>query len=1502
MNKTKTRTFRSCLALFMALCMVFGLFGPATSIKADAAENVINYVSIGDSMANGYCFTGYKQGEDGIDFLNGVNVYGQGAYPLQFEEWLNGQGYEVNHTKLAVSALRAEDLNFLLGGREEPQDGWQNQVNGYTRVNDDIILSEFYKTAVTNADVITLGVGNASFGAYMLHRVTDALGLFGASLSGDEIVDLSDALAHLDGDQKQVVLSAYDQMKAELINAIPDPALVEKFNVEQICDILAYTAAGFIVNYEQSLEQIIALNPNVEIILVGLMNTTYGMEITADGMEPIAIGDIMDGFFGALNAYVAGLPAVMQAAGKWEDATFYYAEQPNPLFISQQFEELKNQNWDDIQDGRLSGEIVRERNITAYNDSLREMIGQLLGYSLSEIKLSDVERYTGTFSSYEEAQINKEMSVAIYLGIEDAVAASCNTMEIPLDGLITIATNLGSAFDGLNHEGWQTPAAIRNGLGGYLTSTDTLKGMCKIYALFKVGNGMSVHPTPEGHDQIAQAVIDAYKDKHTAKDETVKNINLTLDALYGLLETYGPEVAAQVWAQWEEYGYVDAVNATITELETLLQSRYTYYTETALPAIGDSIAAMTEQKDALAAEIATLKTELAAKKAELAEVIAKQEIGDIYVPDINIDAPLGDNEQTEVPDRECVVEGETIEAELNAAIADLEHAIAVIEALIMDIEADIADMIALAEQIAAAVVELEKTMTDVAAAIEDLSVAFENVVAVLKDNQGVVDAVISSYEAARATALAAVQVLELTMGTANEMMGDIDAMITIIAEDAEALYNKFISDLPGCIEQIPEEVAYLAAPIMLIKQYVEENQEEINAKLQAEILKLAEQYDIDVAAVQAQVDELTALFNADEAELTAKLQELAAQYGIDEAAIKAELDAIEAKIKDEVNAIYAEKSVEFQTQIEALKEEAAVKLEELNAELAQYEAELAAAADDVKAGIREQIDRVLGDIDTVNADLACAIGHVENAAQIAYDEIVAEVTAVYEEAVAELQKALDELKAAYDAAAADVQKALDELKAAYDKAVADLQEKLAELKAAYDKAVDELTAAADKAISDLIAEAEKQIAELGKLGDALNDALDDVYAEIREELNAAQTAIEEMLKGQLESVKDLVKAIADLGMDGLTEIVNELVEQINALIAEATTADLIIDDEFKYVAIGDSSAAADSYVEMLAAALNAEALENGVDAIEVVNYAKAGNTVADERANLSDVSDADLITIGFSNVEFLSEAVDAAMSEDAVELDWAAVVGAGNVQYVELLLADVAEMIAENGIEGETAVVVNTAIEAYAYAAVQYAIELPELVNDINVVNPDAVVIVVGMYNPMDGVVITLDENVTLDISEYLDYLVDGVAVHGVAYSIISGNSIYVDASKVSTENTDSDLSILDLARMAYNGFNTLYPSVAGDDYIAAEIADALNITYVKSEPIILLGDADGNGYVNSKDAMLVAQYFADPTAVTIDLSAADVDGNGYVNSKDAMLIAQHFAGIETGYPIGAIN
>ena len=1457
MKENLSRMLRSGVALLLVFCMVAGFF-PTAAFAAEPAKETLNYVSIGDSMANGYGFTGYYQTSDDrnvYDFMTGKGMYGDGAYPNQFEDYLTGLGYDVNHTKLATSAMLAEDLLYLLGGREEFDDGWRGYKD-YVGTYSDAEISDHVKQAVTEADVITMGIGNAAFGAFLMHKLTDALGVFGASLDEDEKVNFEDAIGVLDLDSEQyaLVMQVYSMLEAKLLENVPAD-MAEEYNLEHVVDLMAYTTASYVVNYKLVIEKVLQMNPDVEMVLVGLLNTTYGMNITDEnGNVILPFGDVMDSLFSTLNAYMAGLPAVMQAMGVAEDANIYYASQPNPQFICQEFENLMDNEWV-AADPRLDGTLIRQRNIDAFNGDLARMIGNAVIHApLARITLEDVT--TTNLSSWEgtKEDRDKKLSVAVYLAIEEAVARSTNTMDIPLSGLVKIAGNLSSVFTELGTPPTTSPEASRQWLLNGLSTKET-QGMCKIYGLFKVGNGMSVHPTPAGHDEIAGSVIAAYRN-HTVKDETIKNVEILLNELYNLVETYGPEVAAQVWAQWEEYGSVDAVETSIDELKTMLEERYTYYTETALPAIDASVKNLSAQKDSLTAELTALKAELAAKQAELEAVVNGVEIGDIYVPDINIDVELGNNTQTIVPGNDCAVDGEDIEAELEAAVKDIEHAIAVIEALIADVEADIADMIALAEQIAAAVAELEKTMASVAEAAEDVEAAVNAVIDVIKNSDGVVDATVKSFEAARATAEAAVEVLSLTMATAEELMADVNTMIGKIAADAETLYNKFMNDLPGCIEAIPDEAKLLiAGSVYAVQQAYEANKEEIKAALTAELTKLAEEYNINEATIKAELDKLTK------------------EYEASKAAVEAELTAIEAKIAAEVEAKFAEIEAEYNAQIEAAKAEAAAKLAALEEELKGYQAELEAlaedAAEEVKAGIQAQIDRVNADIATVKADLEHAVSHLENAAEEAYNQIVEEVTKVYEETVAALEQKLAELKVAYD------------------EAVAAIEQKLAELKAAYDKAVEDLTAEADKAIAELTDALNKTLEDLGKIGEELADEVNGILTAIRQELADAQKAVEEILKGNLAAIEDLKNALVEMGAEAIVDAVDALIDAVMALIEEATTADLVIDDDFKYVAIGDGSAAPESYVEKLTAALNAEAAENGVDEIEMVNYAKAGNTVAAERANLSDVSGADLITVGFSNVEFMSKAI-ANMSAGA-ELDWAAAVGEENVQYVDQLLAEVAAKITEAGIEGDYAIMANNAIEAYAYAAVLYATELPELVNEIHAVNPDAVIIIVGMYNPMDGVIINLGENATLDIGEYVDYLVKGVGVHGVAYSILTGNSIYVDAPAVQTVNTDTELGILDLLNLILTDCASLYPSTVGDDYIAAEIAAALNITYAKSEPAGLLGDADGNGVVNIRDAMLVAQYANKQIGANkLNLDVCDVDGVENVNIRDAMQIAQY--------------
>ncbi len=65
-----------------------------------------------------------------------------------------------------------------------------------------------------------------------------------------------------------------------------------------------------------------------------------------------------------------------------------------------------------------------------------------------------------------------------------------------------------------------------------------------------------------------------------------------------------------------------------------------------------------------------------------------------------------------------------------------------------------------------------------------------------------------------------------------------------------------------------------------------------------------------------------------------------------------------------------------------------------------------------------------------------------------------------------------------------------------------------------------------------------------------------------------------------------------------------------------------------------------------------------------------------------------------------------------------------------------------------------------------------------------------------------------------------------------------------------------------------------------------------------LLGDADGDGKVNVKDATAIQKYAAG-FEITLCEACADVDADTKVNVKDATAIQKFVAGMEVDYPIG---
>ena len=578
------------MSVLLALVMVIGVL--PTAAFATGEKETINYVSIGDSMANGYGFKGYNQSNStssDYNFEEGLNVYGVDSYPEQFEDYLVGLGYQVNHTKLASSAMLPEHLLYLLS--DTADNFYEMPTGNYTGFldyignlkNDPAKVKKHFQDAVANADVITMGIGNATFGAFLMDYATRAMDIVSSPWTEAHVeeITLENALELLeDEEQKVLVQEIYDSLIEEMEQYVDLDILGETdqgtSKLETICDIMAYSVARFLVSYEGILEQIDVLNDrdHLEVILVGLMNTLSGIVIVdEDGEELLPLGEVTDVAFGALNAYIAALATKLQSEeGKMENISFYYGGEMSVECFCDIFEEIYDNGWDkDYEDDRVDPSILHDRTV----DAVVNMV--LSNFGVTKTSLKQALQNESALKTDPTTNAQALTIVGIYKGIEQAVAKNMNP-QLPLSsltGLSDLRNSLGSIFDmdeisKAYQDGWTEEeygrdgvAAVQDYVFSILDGDDSLKGMCTVFGLFQVGNGMSVHPTPAGHDDLAASVIAAYEDKHTASDETVENLK---EAYQFLLEHY-EEIYKIAYQVALDAGYIAQANELLDEVE-----------------------------------------------------------------------------------------------------------------------------------------------------------------------------------------------------------------------------------------------------------------------------------------------------------------------------------------------------------------------------------------------------------------------------------------------------------------------------------------------------------------------------------------------------------------------------------------------------------------------------------------------------------------------------------------------------------------------------------------------------------------------------------------------------------------------------------------------------------------------------------------------------------------------------------------------------------------------
>ena len=403
------------LSVFLSLLMIFSICAPAAMAAADEHEHAekpnLNYVSLGDSMSNGYGLPKYAMDQK-YDIFANKTPYGEGAYTLQFEKYLEG-AYDVNHSKLALSAMLSRDLLFLLGGSEYVDDdynGFIDYLGNEDRKHDPAFLAEVqahYINEIKKAHVITMGLGNAEFGAYIMDRLMKCIGFDkdGSAATVAPYVEIEALMDRCDAELVEKVIELRDVLVAEL----PDLGFTTE-QVETTANLFVYTILDFCVNYMAILDRIVELNPDATIIVVGVMNTLNGMEFKVDEETTVNFGEYMYTALSFINAHMttyATLQTVSNPA--YENAEILYAEASNVEVLVDTFGK-----------GDL-GETVRRRFI----ETIVEMLGEV-GMPLSGVTYEAVMAFEGDRIKFAQENPGLVEAVTTYYAVERAVIKSCD--------------------------------------------------------------------------------------------------------------------------------------------------------------------------------------------------------------------------------------------------------------------------------------------------------------------------------------------------------------------------------------------------------------------------------------------------------------------------------------------------------------------------------------------------------------------------------------------------------------------------------------------------------------------------------------------------------------------------------------------------------------------------------------------------------------------------------------------------------------------------------------------------------------------------------------------------------------------------------------------------------------------------------------------------------------------------------------------------------------------
>ncbi len=320
---------------------------------------------------------------------------------------------------------------------------------------------------------------------------------------------------------------------------------------------------------------------------------------------------------------------------------------------------------------------------------------------------------------------------------------------------------------------------------------------------------------------------------------------------------------------------------------------------------------------------------------------------------------------------------------------------------------------------------------------------------------------------------------------------------------------------------------------------------------------------------------------------------------------------------------------------------------------------------------------------------------------------------------------------------------------------------------------------------------------------------------------------------------------------------------------------------------------------------------------QVGAFAKDSLSLLDSQSAV--LKEADLVTLSYSLNTITSAAVEDMKKKptggSVTVLDWTEYLDPTSIETLNDMLDNMRQELIDRGLGGHNVMLkmspadaMMIIIERYIFEVVAHINNYPLLVQGIQELNPEATVVLVGMYNPMEGVDLTF-EDMEMPLADYMDMLTSFINGHYQLYAMTHENVVFVESEEMETAYHAKGNAPMGLVNYMYR-LSQLGPvehqaTDASHNALAQKIAASLSVRKEEEQPPVTpdppkppveqweKGDVDHNGKVDNIDALKILQYSVGLTVNgTFDVELADYNGDGGVNNIDALMVLQKSVGL----------